>query len=185
MLLQDTTIDLSNPLAVAAAAEHRQTLAAQASGADDDDDGDDDDNDESTHGAGGGGDAKDGGAGESTHTGRNEAQPPDSLNTRGDAVEARVLEELIDGLDDDLPEVEEVNLHRNHLFNRDYAGSKIFSVSNLLIFFSSRNSFVFSSEMPMDDVFIFYSKHGALYFRFARASLLVTMTTTERTHCLD
>jgi len=114
VLLQDTTIDLSNPLAVAAAAEHRQTLAAQASGADDDDD-DGDDGDVSTHGAGGSGDAKDG-AGESTHTGSSEAQPPDSLNTSGDAVEARVLEELIDGLDDDLPEVEEVNLYLNHLF---------------------------------------------------------------------
>jgi hypothetical protein len=116
VLLQDTSIDLANPLAVAAAAEHRQTLASQASGASAADNEVEGDDDESAPTTGGDGGAKDGSgnadAGEGTEgtTAGQNATLSDSLNTSGDAVEARVLEELIDGLDEDLPEVEEVNV---------------------------------------------------------------------------
>jgi hypothetical protein len=97
VLLRDGSVDLSDPLAVAAAAEQKQTLAqiaaaaAVAAGGDNGDD----------IGGGGGEDSGDEGLRGSVRR--------VSASFGGDAMGARALEELIDGLDEDLPEVEEVS----------------------------------------------------------------------------
>jgi len=102
VLLRDGSVDLSDPLAVAAAAEQKQTLAqiaaaaAVAAGGENCDD---------IGGGGGGEDSGDEGLRGSVRR--------VSASFGGDAMGARALEELIDGLDEDLPEVEEVSRLRS------------------------------------------------------------------------